>query len=838
MNELLLKKIKNISILLVSVIILLIAYLGIGAKAQVDADLTDEEIKWLKENQEVLTLWYNTEFPPMEFITDKGRFTGMGADVISRIEEISGFKLNKTASIDWNEHLNALRTGECAVAPTIVPTKEREEYISFTIPYATVPVVLITTISNRSNLSLKDLHGKKIGVVSGFATEQYLKDNASRFNYEVITFFNVPEALQSVSFGQIDAFAENLAVAAYFIEKEGIPNLKVTGKTDYYFTFSIGVSKKYPILFNIIQKTLKSIPENELNDIRRQWIRLDLEKGMSEKTWLIIRLTGLFLIILVLALVLLSMYLKHRLNQRMISLKQSEEKYRSLAENMSDMAWTIDLNFNTTYVSPSVQRLFGFTVEEYINRPITSNYSQESLKVIMDEVQKNIELENDPTVDKQRNKIMEVQQYNAQNELIWVSLNASFIRNDKGEPFGLQGITRNINELKIAEQEQKKLSEQLLQAQKMESVGRLAGGVAHDFNNMLGVIIGFSDLALVKMKSDDPIYYNLMEIRKAAERSSNLTRQLLAFARKQTIEPRILNLNETIEGMLNMLRRIIGEDIELEWLPAVDLWPVKLDPSQVDQILANLCVNSRDAIKGNGKISIETSNSVFKESVNYNNPDVKPGHYIRLSVTDTGMGIGKEFLPHIFEPFFTTKENGKGTGLGLATIYGAVRQNNGFVNAYSEEGKGSSFHIYLPRYISEDMVDIDTDEFEIIGGTETILFVEDEISILNMGIMMLESLGYSVLSAGNPLDAIKLAKENMKDIDLLLTDVIMPEMNGKELVDHLKTYNPELKYIFMSGYTANIISRHGVLDEGVPFIQKPFSVNQLSRVIRKILDEQ
>ncbi|HOD53799.1 MAG TPA: transporter substrate-binding domain-containing protein, partial [Candidatus Cloacimonadota bacterium] len=788
MSEYMIKKIQNISIVLSSFVIIIFAFYGLGARKQIKVELTQEEINWLNDNQDKLTLWYNAEFPPIEFASEKGVFIGMGADVIKRVEEITEITFTKKPSLDWNDHLNALKSGECAVAPTIVRTQDREDYIIFTQPYATVPVVLITTTGNEANLSLKDFNGKRIGVVSGYATEKYLRDQALVYNYDVVSFFNVQEAINSVSFGQIDAFAENLAVAAYFIEKEGIPNLKVAGKTDYFFSFSIGISKKYPILYNVVQKALKSIPEQELTDIRRQWIRLDQEKGMSERTWLILNLTGMFLIILVLALVLLSLLLKRRLNQRMLSLKESEEKYRRLAENMSDMAWTIDLNMNTTYVSPSVMRIFGFTVEEYLKRPITSNYSPESLKLIYEAVAENIELEKDPTIDKQRSRILEVQQYNNQNELIWVSLSATFMRNDKGEPIGLQGITRNINELKLAEQEQKRLSEQLLQAQKMESVGRLAGGVAHDFNNMLGVIIGFSDLALVKIKQDDPIYYNLTEIRKAAERSSNLTRQLLAFARKQTIEPKILDLNETIEGMLKMLIRIIGEDIDLEWLPSKDVWPVKLDPSQIDQILANLCVNSRDAIKGNGKITIETSNAVFTEKSVYENPDVRAGQFIRLSVSDTGSGISKELLPHIFEPFFTTKENGKGTGLGLATIYGAVRQNNGFINVYSEEGRGTSFHIYLPRFVVEKQFEPEPEvEFKLVGGAETILLVEDEASILNMGVMMLESLGYTVLSASNPYDAIKLASEKKYEIDLLLTDVIMPDMNGKEIVGKLQS---------------------------------------------------
>jgi two-component system, cell cycle sensor histidine kinase and response regulator CckA len=382
------------------------------------------------------------------------------------------------------------------------------------------------------------------------------------------------------------------------------------------------------------------------------------------------------------------------------------------------------------------------------------------------------------------------------------------------------------------------LEDQLRQAQKMESVGRLAGGVAHDYNNMLGVILGYTELALDQVAPTDPLHADLEEIRKAGRRSADITRQLLAFARKQTIAPELLDLNSTVESMLKMLRRLIGEDIDLAWRPKAGLWPVKMDPAQIDQILANLCVNARDAIAGVGRITIETNKVSFDESSCANHAGFAPGDFVLLAVSDDGCGMDKETQEHLFEPFFTTKELGKGTGLGLATVYGIVKQNDGLINVYSELRQGTTFKIYLPRHGDQiEDAPAESPEETALGRGETLLLVEDEPSMLKMGKMMLERLGYEVLAAGGAGAAMRLAEEYTGEIHLLMTDVIMPEMNGRELAHRLQVRYPRLKQLFMSGYTANVIAHHGVLDEGVHFIQKPFSMEVLAAKVREALRE-
>jgi two-component system cell cycle sensor histidine kinase/response regulator CckA len=390
-----------------------------------------------------------------------------------------------------------------------------------------------------------------------------------------------------------------------------------------------------------------------------------------------------------------------------------------------------------------------------------------------------------------------------------------------------------------AEAEREKLQAQLLQAQKMESVGRLAGGVAHDFNNMLAVIVGRAELALMRIKTSDPLRADLEEIQKAARRSVKLTRQLLAFARKQTVAPKVLDLNDTVSGMLNMLRRLIGEDIDLAWMPGHDLWKVRIDPSQIDQILANLLVNARDAIAGVGKVTIETQNVTFAEAFGADRPGFVLGAHVMLAVSDDGCGMDKKTLTHLFEPFFTTKDVGQGTGLGLATIYGIVKQNDGFINVYSDPGKGTTFTIYFPRYAGKAATEQAEAPAEPPKGRgETMLLVEDEITILKMGKLILEQLGYTVVTAGSPGEAIRQVESHPGEIHMLITDVVMPNMNGWELAERVRAIRPGMKCLFMSGHTANVIAHRGVLYEGVQFIEKPFSLQGLASKVRETLEQK
>jgi PAS domain S-box-containing protein len=423
----------------------------------------------------------------------------------------------------------------------------------------------------------------------------------------------------------------------------------------------------------------------------------------------------------------------------------------------------------------------------------------------------------------------------------WLEVIVDPVLDADGRFNGAVHIVTDITDRKRVDEERKLLESERMQTDKMESIGRLAGGVAHDFNNMLMVILAHSEMAMEKVAPTESIHHDLVEIRKAAERSAALTRQMLAFARKQAVDPKVLDLNATVEGMLAMLRRLMGEEIDLAWLPQAGLWPVKVDPGQIDQILANLCANARDAIAGAGKVTLRTGNASLDGGWCARHHGSAPGDYVLLTLGDDGSGMDAETRDRLFEPFFTTKAVGRGTGLGLATVYGIVKQNDGYIEVDSETWKGTTFRIYLPRFAGEIPKTAPERPAERPaelprGRGETILLVEDEQAVLSMAKSMLESLGYSALPCATPDGAISTVEAHPGKIDLLMTDVVMPGMNGKELADRLRAIRPGMKCIFMSGYTADVIANRGVLNEGVDFLQKPFLVKDLASRLREVLD--
>jgi signal transduction histidine kinase len=390
---------------------------------------------------------------------------------------------------------------------------------------------------------------------------------------------------------------------------------------------------------------------------------------------------------------------------------------------------------------------------------------------------------------------------------------------------------------KQAEEEKAALQEQLLQSQKMEAIGQLAGGIAHDFNNLLTVIQGYSEIALISLKQTDPLRDTILRINQAAIKAGNLTQQLLAFSRRQVLEMKVVDLNETIRELNNMLRRVIGEDIELITALEKNLWHTKVDPRQIDQVIINLAVNAKDAMPNGGKLTIETTNVHVDRSYAYDHAGILPGLYVMLSVSDTGTGISPEIKDRIFEPFFTTKEKGKGTGLGLSTIYGIINQCGGSILIYSEPGQGTTFKIYLSRASeARDELKKETNLTRFPRGNETILVVEDDTAARRLTAEILNMQGYLVLEASDGNEALNIAKTYDANIQLVLTDVVMPQMSGREMADRLRMLRTDIKVLFMSGYTNDTIVHHGILDKGLFYIQKPFTVDGLSKKIREVLE--
>ncbi|MFO7769592.1 MAG: PAS domain S-box protein [bacterium] len=516
------------------------------------------------------------------------------------------------------------------------------------------------------------------------------------------------------------------------------------------------------------------------------------------------------------------------------ALTESERRYREIFEKAPVGIFVTDSTGRVHTVNPAMARILGVDSAEEAREHFTDVARQ-----LYTDPERRAEflqrLETEGHVSR-----FEYEARRADGECIWLEMSARITGQVPSGGFLIEGFVTEVTDRRRAEEERKRLQQQLLQVQRMESVGRLAGGVAHDFNNMLSVILGHVEMALAgEVGEHDPLHRRLDEIRNATERSMALTGQLLAFARKQTIRPQVLDLNDTVEGMLKMLRRLIGEDIELAWMPDEDLWQVKLDPAQIDQMLANLLVNARDAIAGVGKVTIGTENVTIDEDYAREHPGFLPGEYVMLAVSDDGSGMEPEVVEQIFDPFFTTKSLGEGTGLGMATVFGVVKQNEGFINVYSEPGEGTTFRIYLPRFTGTvpEKKD-DPVEAPLPGGDETILVVEDNASVLDLSREILQKKGYTVLAVNEAPAALERAREYQGAIDLLLTDVVMPQMNGRKLSEHIRALHPDIKVLFMSGYTADVIAHRGILDKGVHYIQKPFSSWALAEKVRSVLDLQ
>ncbi len=503
------------------------------------------------------------------------------------------------------------------------------------------------------------------------------------------------------------------------------------------------------------------------------------------------------------------------------ALRKSEELYRDLVEKAGLAIFVLDTQGRIVYFNRRLCELSGFDPEELHGFAFMDGVHPDDRKGVLGFFRR--WFSRDPSAPVQ----YECRLLRKNGEIRYVEVNVTPVV-EKGQVTGSRVYLRDNTE-------RRQMEEQLLLSRKMEAIGRLAGGVAHDFNNMLMVILGSCDLVLCGMDGSSPMYEKVEVIREAAERASSLTRQLLAFSRRQILEPKVVDLNDIVINTEKMLRRLIGEDIELNVVLDPGLGRVKADPSQMEQVIVNLALNARDAMPQGGCLTIEITNAELDDEYARGHVSVVPGAYVMLAVSDTGPGMDEETKAKVFEPFFTTKE--KGTGLGLATVYGIVKQSGGNIWCYSEPGKGTTFKIYLPQ-VEEEVAESSVEPGELAvleGGAETLLVTEDDDAVREIAVSILRSAGYKVLEAANGDEALEVYKRYGGPVDLLITDVVMPGMSGRKLAERLGAMCPGIKVLYMSGYTDNIIAHHGVLDEGMKFIQKPFSRSDLLKRVRRVL---
>ena len=510
--------------------------------------------------------------------------------------------------------------------------------------------------------------------------------------------------------------------------------------------------------------------------------------------------------------------------------KESEEKYRNVVENTRE-AIVVAQDGVLKFVNPSTVKIIGYTAEELTSIPFTDFIHPEDKSLVYETYKKRLRGEKVP-------EVYDFRIITKTGEVKWLQ-NSAVLITWENRPASLNFLT-DVTESKNAEEELRQKEHQLLQSQKMEAIGRLAGGVAHDFNNLLTAIIGYTDILLINSKLDEELKKYVQQIKSSSNRASSLIQQLLAFSRRQMMQKKTINLNKLVLNIDKMLRRLIGEDIELFTLFDKDLGMIKADPGQIEQVIMNLAVNARDAMPTGGKLTIETKNVNLDEAYFEHRINGQPGKYVMVSMSDTGHGMDEETKKHIFDPFFTTKEKGKGTGLGLSTVYGIVKQSEGYIWVYSEPGRGTTFKCYFPRVDDageED--DIPKARHKTEGGNETILLVEDEYIVRSLISNILKHYGYTVLESENGEKALEVREQyQCKAVHMLITDVVMPGISGRVLADKLLRSYPGMKVLYISGYTDDSIVRHGIIDEGIPFLQKPFAPNDLAKKVREILDSR
>ena len=513
------------------------------------------------------------------------------------------------------------------------------------------------------------------------------------------------------------------------------------------------------------------------------------------------------------------------------ALRESAERYRHMVEVARDIVYTTDHLGNFTYVNPTAFTVTGFPTDEILGRHFT-------FLVAPDWVSRVESYYHTQFSNRSPETLLEFPIVTKTGDIKWVEQTVVLLT-EGDHVTGFQAIVRDITARKKVEEEKAALEEQLIQSQKMEAVGKLAGGIAHDFNNLLTAVSGYAELAMMQTPVSDRTTQYLQEIHKSAARASDLTRQLLAFSRQQVFEPKVLDLNQLVIDLDRMLRRLIGEDIELVILTTQEKSAVHVDPGQMEQVIVNLAVNSRDSMPEGGKITIETSIVGYHDASSRPYREVPTGDYVLLTVTDTGTGITDEVKEHIFEPFFTTKDVGKGTGLGLSTCYGIVKQSGGYITVESEYGHGTTFRIHVPQVNEEVHYIQQQDELLYMpSGDETVLVVEDEPTVRALTSNILNQQGYTVLEASNGVEALRIAQEHLgTEIDILVTDVVMPLMSGLELADRFMSLHPDSTVLFMSGYTDHTVINNSELETDGNFMAKPFSPSTLAHKVREVIEK-
>lgn len=771
------------------------------------------------------------ENKPKIYTDEKGDPAGIFVVILNEIAQRENWKLHYVSG-DWSHCLESLENGEIDLMPDVAYSSERNETMDFHSEGVVNSWAEIYSARSKHYRTLADLDGKKVAVLSASIQKKLFSEMMQGFGYTA-TLVEVASATEELTLAvdqKVDAIIVNRFFGDYYCSRFGLEKTSITFAPVvlYYATADGRNADLLQVIDNHLRK-MKLEPGSVYYRTLERWME-NPPKTVFPSYFLWVGAGAGFLLLSSFVFILLLRWrvrvVTQDLEETNDRLRRSEKKFHDIFTKHAAIKMILDPSSGEIVeVNEAAAKFYGWTAEELCKKRIQeiNMLSPAEIKEEMAKVLRNERIH------------FEFRHRLANGEIRDVAVFSSHIDID-GKTM-LHSVVHDITAHKQAERDRERLKEQIVQSQKIESIGRLAGGVAHEFNNLLGVIVGYAELALEKVSEESSLHKDLDEILKAASRSASITMQLLAFARKQVVSPVVLDLNAAVEGMRDVLTSLLSGKMVLDWNPGRDLWSVKIDPIQVSQVMACLCSNARDAVSENGTVSIETANVCFDANYCQTHPEFLPGEYVMLSVKDTGKGMDAETLKNVFEPFFTTKGICKNAGLGLPTVYGIVKQNNGFIVLSSELGKGTTFKMFFPRSKETLVKDASGEAGDSVpqGAGETVLIVEDGEAIRELGKKLLTKLGYKVFTTDTPTEALQLVAENSNRFDLVLSDLVLPTMSGWELGDKLQELRPGIRIVYMSGYSEGLIANRRVDDPGIHFLQKPFSTKELAVAIRRAL---
>ncbi|MFO7976994.1 MAG: transporter substrate-binding domain-containing protein [Candidatus Hydrogenedentota bacterium] len=791
--------------------------------------LSEAERAWLQTHP-VVRVGADPHWGPIEFLDEEGRFQGIAVDYLKEIERILGIHIEFIADKTLPELQEMASHGEVDAFSALAWTEERATRFAFTEPYLTFPVMLFALEDVAYVGDLRELHGERVAIVRSYAIEEWIARDHPEI--ELVRAKTVPDALDLLQTDEAAAYIGTIVTTNYYLGRRGYSNIHVVGQTPYLYDQRFAIRSDLPLLASSFEKALAAIPETRHNAIYQKWVSVQYEPGFP---YSLVWKAGAAVLVLLLLVLFWNYRLARAVNQRTTALssanealRRSEERAQGIVSSIADPMLMMDRNRVVTWANAQAEAVFG---QELTGKRCEEVFQCERAPC------ENCSVFRALSTNQVHDNETIVPDAEGNPRHFWCKAGVA-AHDEAGKPAAVVEILRDITERKQNEEARHILEDQLRQAQKMEAVGQLAGGVAHDFNNLLQVIRGNIELVNDEIPREAPARAGLEEIDRAADRATTLVRQLLAFGRREKLELQSLDMNDVVSGLLKMIRRLIGEHIEMAFEPAPGEPIIYADRGQIEQIVVNLCVNARDAMPQGGRLLLEVDTRKIDEAFTSRFMETRPGRYVALHVSDTGTGVHPNIQERIFEPFFTTKEVGEGTGLGLATVYAIVKRHEGFLEMESHVGHGTSFHIYLPEHVPGEEAMIEEEETGkalLQGNNETVLIAEDDDQVRYFAERVLQRAGYHVLLAKDGEEATHVLDQHSRNVDLVLLDIVMPKKSGGDVHAEIAARFPDTRVVLMSGYSFDVLEKGHLPSGQLEILRKPFRSETLLRCVREAL---